>query len=181
MSRKRTRISSEEEMSIKLTEVGCGEGHNGSETSIVSGSSEAPTDALQVHNNTIYPFTCACSYEFHNHVIRPDNILSGSICCVSRIKRRSRTLTTREGVRHYVGLIAFCGCLLGASVGDGARLGLKSPLRSDSWSVACLPSLHVGVAPPGIDRPPRPALHPRPPGARTRNIPHADSVLHNIV
>ncbi|XP_047028338.1 choline-phosphate cytidylyltransferase B-like isoform X2 [Helicoverpa zea] len=47
MSRKRTRISSEEEMSIKLTEVGCGEGHNGSETSIVSGSSEAPTDALQ--------------------------------------------------------------------------------------------------------------------------------------
>uniref|UniRef100_A0A2A4JEB3 choline-phosphate cytidylyltransferase n=1 Tax=Heliothis virescens TaxID=7102 RepID=A0A2A4JEB3_HELVI len=47
MSRKRSRISGEEEMSSKLTEVGCGEGHNGSDTSIVSDTSQTAIDALQ--------------------------------------------------------------------------------------------------------------------------------------
>ncbi|CAH1643269.1 unnamed protein product [Spodoptera littoralis] len=48
MSRKRSRLSSEEEMSSKLSDGGCGEGQNGSDTSITSATSQAPIDALQV-------------------------------------------------------------------------------------------------------------------------------------
>lgn len=50
MSRKRSRISSEEEMSSKLSEGGSAEVQNGSETSIVSGSSQTAIDDLQVSN-----------------------------------------------------------------------------------------------------------------------------------